>query len=208
MVCFDQKDSDKIMLKKVVFASLKIIIAVVLVFIYFDSLKNSYSKLKNSYNNLYYENHATYKEGQVTLYKYNEENYCFNDNDKEMISDILKPINVFANDLFKVKDCGSRKIDFSVNDYNSFGTIILYSNSSFEQVKLWFENNYNSENIEFYDFKFLLFIDDVNIQVYKTDNGFKMIYVTELPYRYMINEIGNYSAFQQYFLNFNFEKNK
>lgn len=195
------------MLKKNVFALLKIIFVVLLVTIYFVELKNSYSKLKNSYDNLYSEDHTIDREGQVTLYKFNEKNYCFHDNDKEMISNILKPINVFDNDLFKVKGCGSRMIDFSVNDYDSFGTIILYSNSSFEQVKLWFENNYNNENIEFYDSQFFVSIDDVNIQVYKTDNGFKMIYVTELPYRYMINEIGNYSAFQQYFLKLNLRLN-
>lgn len=175
----------------------------IVIWLFFD-VKKSIDKVNFD---LYQEDHTTSKKGEVTLYEYRDDNYCFSDEEKQMISNRLSVIDVFDNELFDVDKCGSRIISFSVNDYDSFGNIILYSKSSFEKIKQWFQDNYSEGNIKFFNSGFFISDDHGDIQVYKEGDGFKIIYVTSLPYKYMISEIDNYSTFKKYFLRLNLEKN-
>lgn len=84
----------------------------IVIWLFFD-VKKSIDKVNFD---LYQEDHTTSKKGEVTLYEYRDDNYCFSDEEKQMISNRLSVIDVFDNELFDVDKCGSRIISFSVND--------------------------------------------------------------------------------------------
>lgn len=153
---------------------------------------------------LYNENHSTQK-GESSLYQYYEKNYCFSENEKQMISDRIEIIDVFDNEIFQVSECGDLRISFDVKDYDSYGYIYLYSNSSFQDLKEWLSSrNYNIE-IDFYDTWISIKDDKGEILFYENKDylTFRIIYITKLPYKYKNNEIDSFPSFVKYFLEIN-----
>lgn len=153
---------------------------------------------------LYKENHNVQK-GESSLYQYYEKNYCFSKKEKQMISDRIEIIDVFDNELFQVSECGDLRISFDVKDYDSYGYIYLYSNSSFQDLKdLLSSRNYNTE-IDFYDTWISIKDDKGEIRFYENKDYsiFRIIYITELPYKYKNNEIDSFPPFVKYFLEIN-----
>ncbi len=153
---------------------------------------------------LYHENHIVQK-GESSLYEYYEEGYCFTDNEKNMISDRFKNLNVFNNEIFEISECGDIRISFSIRDYNPNGDIYLYSNSNFDDLKKWFESNYYGDKISIYNTWISVFDDEGEIRFYKNEDNqnFRIIYITKLPYRYKTAEIDSYSSFVNFFLKIN-----
>ncbi len=188
------------MRKKLLLILIKIIALTILV-VY---LINTFSINLNLDFDLYHEDHSTQK-GEASLYKYSEKNYCFSDNEKQMLSDRFKILNVFNNEIFEVSECGDLGISFSVKDYKSTGDIFLYSTSSFEDLKKWIESSNYNDKIKIYDTWVVISDDEGEICFYKNENNsnFRMVYITKLPYRYMISEIDTYSPFVKYFLELN-----
>ncbi len=153
---------------------------------------------------LYNENHSIQK-GESSLYQYYENNYCFSENEKQMISDRIEIIDVFDNEIFQVSECGDLRISFDVKDYDSYGYIYLYSNSSFQDLKEWLSSrNYNIE-IDSYDTWISIKDDKGEIRFYenKDYSTFRIIYITKLPYKYKNNEIDSFPSFVKYFLEIN-----
>lgn len=153
---------------------------------------------------LYNENHSVQK-GESSLYQYYENNYCFSENEKQMISDRIEIIDVFDNEIFQVSECGDLRISFDVKDYDSYGYIYLYSNSSFQDLKEWLSSrNYNIE-IDSYDTWISIKDDKGEIRFYenKDYSTFRIIYITKLPYKYKNNEIDSFPSFVKYFLEIN-----
>lgn len=153
---------------------------------------------------LYYEDHSVQK-GEVTLNQYYENNHCFSEYEKQMISNRTKIVNVFDNEVFQVSECGDLGISFNVKDYDSTGDLYLYSNSSFENLKKWIITNNKNDNIIFYDTWISILDSDGEIRFYKNNDNFsfRIIYITKLPYRYRTSELDTYSEFIKYFLEIN-----
>lgn len=156
---------------------------------------------------LYYENHIVQK-GESTLYKYYQENYCFSDNEKQMISNRFKILNVFNNEIFQISDCGDLRISFDVKDYDATGNIYLYSNSSFKDLKEWLEASSYKADINFYKDWISISDSEGEIRFFENEDNitFRMVYITKIPYKYKIKEINGFSPFIKYFLELN-EKN-
>lgn len=177
---------------------------IILIFYIFYLIKSFFSGI-NFNINLYYEDHSVQK-GESSLYRYDNNNYCFSGIEKQMISDRLKLIDVFNNEIFKISSCGDLSISFAVKDYDSYGYIILYSYTSFQDLKDWFiSQKFNNKKIDLYDtwisikdeYGDILFFEN------KDNSTFRIIYITKLPYRYKINEINSFPPFIQYFLEVN-----
>lgn len=153
---------------------------------------------------LYHENH-NFQEGEASLYKYYKKDYCFSENEKQMISNRIKMLDVFDNEIFNVSECGDLRISFDVKDYDAFGYIYLYSSTSFKDFKNWFLSSNHNYNANVYDTWISIIDDDGSIRFYENEDQstFRIIYITTLPYVYKINEISSYSPFVTYFLEIN-----
>ena len=152
---------------------------------------------------LYHENHNVQK-GEASLYKYYDKQHCFSETEKEMISNRFKQLDFFNNKDFIISDCGSVRITFDIKDYDAWGYIYLYSDSSYETLKKWFETS-NYDNVIIYDDWISVIDSEGEINIYRNNDNhsFRIIYQTPLPYKYKINEINTYSTFVKYFLELN-----
>lgn len=188
------------MKKKVLFISIKIVTLIILV-IY---LINIFSVDLNFDNDWFPVNHNVQK-GEASLYQYNKKNYCFSESEKNIISDRLKELNVFNNEIFEVSECGQLNISFAKNDYDSLGKLFLYSDSAFINLKKWFESEYHKDNIKISDTIISVLDEEGSILFLKDDDldTFRIMYITELPYIYKISEIDTYSPLVKYFLELN-----
>lgn len=187
-----------------------IIIIIVCITWFFIDLINSFQKKENKSDNLMIEEceDRNWVKGQSKICKYEDKNYILNDNDKNIITKRLNGLNLFNNSSIKLNKYSILRIDYDNKDYDTFGTITLFIESSFEELKELLITTNKEKQSSGESNTIITFVDEIgSIEFYKDNSDkYRLLLSSRLPYRYKINEISNYPEFIQYFLNLN-EKN-